>query len=247
MNSFFQYVNTEYPILLEVCRNSSHNKLFRETIDNYHSYVKYKDSPTRNIRYLVYESKSGNHIGAVGISSASIGVSCRDSYIGWDVKTKICNLNKVANNSRFCIIQQNVTIRNASSMTLKMLRMCGSKDWKSKYNDDLILMETFVQPHRDTEYNGHLERNGSVYKADNWIEVGMTSGHSIRKSPILMWAKENGERGRLAREDPEKCIIKYSKYLGDHNKSGYKIESTHKKIVFIRPMVYNWKVILNSI
>lgn len=245
-NDFFELDDQIYPITLDVCLKPKQHKIFRDTIDNYHSYVTYKDSPTRNIRYLVYESKSGNLIGSIGLSSASIAVACRDSYIGWDKKLKMCHLNKLANNSRFCMIQQNVTIKNSASMTLKKLRQVGSIDWKNKYGDDLILLETFVQPDRDEIYNNSDKRNGSVYKSDNWIEVGLTSGSSIRKSPLLLWAREDSERGRLARENKEECLKRYGKYLGSHNSSGYNITETKKKLVFLKPLVKNWKFILNN-
>jgi len=245
-HSFFNIESVKDNIILFNCENSRQNKLFRDTINQYHSYVKYKDSPTRNIRYLVYESKSGNFVGAVGLSSATIAVACRDNYIGWNNTTKMKHLNKVANNSRFCIIQKNTTIKNIASSTLKQLRISGRRDWKERYNDNLILIETFVQPERDAEYNGNANRNGSCYKADNWIEIGMTSGSSIQKSPLLLWAKEKGERGRLARENKEECLKKYGSYLGEYNKSGYKVTESKKKIVFVKPLVFNWKNILNE-
>jgi len=245
-HSFFNIESVKDNIILFNCENSRQNKLFRDTINQYHSYVKYKDSPTRNIRYLVYESKSGNFVGAVGLSSATIAVACRDNYIGWNNTTKMKHLNKVANNSRFCIIQKNATIKNIASSTLKQLRISGRRDWKERYNDNLILIETFVQPERDVEYNGNANRNGSCYKADNWIEIGMTSGSSIQKSPLLLWAKEKGERGRLARENKEECLKKYGSYLGEYSKSGYKVTESKKKIVFVKPLVFNWKNILNE-
>ena len=102
--SFFDYqVKTSSSVYLVECVTPEQNKIFRDTIDKYHSYVKYKDSPTRNIRWLVYESVTGNHIGAIGLSSATIGVGVRDSFIGWDNETKIKNLCHLANNSRFCL------------------------------------------------------------------------------------------------------------------------------------------------
>jgi hypothetical protein len=82
--SFFDYSETiKTPVFLVECTTPEQNKLFRDTINKYHSYVKYKDSPTRNLRWLIYETKSGNHIGAIGLSSATIAISCRDEYIGW--------------------------------------------------------------------------------------------------------------------------------------------------------------------
>ena len=245
-DKFFDVPKSEQSVMLVLCTSPTHNKLFRDTIDNFHSYVKYKDSPTRNIRYLVYEGVSGNHIGAVGISSATIAVACRDAFMGWDNKTKMRHLNKLGNNSRFCLVRDNITVKNAASMCLKQLRIEGAKEWKRKYGDPLILLETFVQPERDDELNGQKNRNGCCYRSDNWIEVGMTSGASIQKSPLLLWAKETGERGRLARENKEECLKIYGKYLGEHNGSGYKVTESKKKIVFVRPLVHNWKTIISN-
>jgi hypothetical protein len=234
------------PIYLLECTSSSENKIFRNTIDKYHSYVKYKNSPTRNIRWLAYETVSGNLIGVVGLSSATIAVTKRDEYIGWDFDTKIKNLGMVANNSRFCLIQKNFTIKNVGSMVLKQLRIVGAKRWEEKYNQKLILLETFVQFDRELELNGHKQRNGSVYLADNWVNVGLTVGSNIRRSPLKLWKKENGERGRLARENPEECLKKYASYLGEHNGHGWKVVDSPKKIVLLKPLIFNWKKMLNT-
>lgn len=243
---FFDITESKLPVILVLCITPSQNKIFRSTIDTYHSYVKYKDSPTRNIRYLVYEGMSGNHIGAVGLSSATIAVACRDAFMGWNNEVKMLHLNKLANNSRFCLIRDNITVENAASMCLKQLRIEGAKEWKEKYGDPLILLETFVQPDRDSELDGQKNRNGCCYRSDNWIAVGMTSGSSIQKSPLLLWAKEKGERGRLARENKEECLKIYGKYLGEHNGSGYKVTESKKKIVFVKPLVHNWKTIISK-
>jgi hypothetical protein len=238
--------NVKNPIYLLECKTPENNATFRRVINTYHSYVKYKDSPTRNIRWLVYETITGNLVGAVGLSSATIAVSKRDSWIGWDNITKMKNLGKVANNSRFCLIQKNFTIKNIGSLTLKQLRIKGAIRWKEKYNEPLVLLETFVQPERNDEYNGHSTRNGSTYLADNWIDVGMTVGSSIQKTPLKLWAKETGERGRLARENPEECLKRYAGYLGEYNSSGFKVTKSPKKIIFLKPLVFNWKKILTS-
>jgi hypothetical protein len=203
--------------------------------------VKYKDSPTRNIRWLVYESESGNQIGSIGLSSATIAVRVRDQYIGWDNETKMKHLGQLANNSRFCLVQKRITIKNAASITLKQLRLEGMKRWKEKYEEDLLLLETFVLEGREKKYDGHKSRSGSCYKADNWIYLGETQGNHIRKSPLKLWAKEKGERGRLAREDPKECLRLHAGYLGESNSSGYQITKVEKKMMFVKPLVWNWK------
>lgn len=240
--SFFDnQVKSKSPVYLVECLTPAQNKLFRDTINTFHSYVKYKDSPTRNIRWLVYESESGNHIGAIGLSSATIAVGVRDKHIGWANDVKIKKLCHLANNSRFCLVPPRITIKNAASSTLKQLRIEGAKRWKSKYGDDLILLETFVQPERGEEYNNHKSRNGSCYLADNWVYVGETQGNHIQKTPLRLWAKEKGERGRLARENPAECLKKYGGYLGEHSDSGYKVTKVAKKIMFVKPLVKDWK------
>ncbi len=229
------------------CTTRSENKTFETIINTYHSYVKYKCTPNRRIHWLVYESKSGNLVGAIGLSSAVLSISDRDNFIGWNNDIKLKHLGMLANNQRFCIIKKNCTIKNVGSMTLKQLRVIGSQRWFEKYNDRLILLETFVQPERSEEFNGFKTRNGSVYRADNWINIGITKGNSIRKSPLKLWAREeNSERGRMARENPTECLKKYSNYLGEHSESGYKITNSPKKIIFVKPLVDNWKEILNE-
>ena len=226
-NSFFEF-NSDYPIILEECKTPSQNKIFRDTINKYHSYKKYTDSPTRNIRWLVYE-KTGNQVGVIGLSSATIAVKVRDDFIGWNNSTKIKNLGMLANNSRFCLVKERFTIKNIGSMTLKRLEIDGSKLWKEKYNQDLILLETFVEPSSD--------RIGCVYKASNWIELGLTSGASFKKCPLLLWQKESGERGKIARENPKLAMEIYGNYEGRK----YIVTQSKQKIMFVKPLIKNWK------
>lgn len=241
--SFFEYkVKSNYPVFLEECKSPEQNKLFRDTINKYHSYRKYTDSPTRNLRWNIYETESGNHIGSIGLSSATIAISCRDNYIGWNKDLRIKNLGMLANNSRCCFIKENITIKNAGSMALKQLEVCGVKRWKERYDQDLILLETFVQPERDEEYNGQKLRVGTIYKATNWLEVGKTTGVSIKKSPDALWRKEKGARGELARSNPKAAREKYGYAEGKE----YIITKSPIKIMFIKPLTKNWKEVLNS-
>jgi hypothetical protein len=121
-------------------------------------------------------------------------------------------------------------------MALKLLREVGSKRWKEKYGDDLIMLETFVQPLIDGSDN---KRNGAVYLADNWIEVGETLGNSIKKAPLLLWQRENSTRGEMARTNPQEAIKRYA--VGREH---YVITESPIKKVFLKPLVKNWKILL---
>jgi len=233
--SFLSY-NCNGDVFLEFVDSPTKMKLFRDNINNFHSYRKYTDSPTRNIRYNIYETKSGNNIGSVGLSSAVISVAVRDKYIGWDRVIKMKNLCHLANNSRFVLVGERITIKNVGSMTLKQLRIDGAKKWKERYGDDLIMLETFVEPDRHKKHNGQKKRNGAIYLSDNWIEIGSTVGSSFKKAPLLLWQKETGLRGELARKDPVAAMEKYG-YGGKQ----YIITKSPIKTMFIKPLVANWK------
>lgn len=231
--SFFDYSNSyEYPIFLQECLNPSQTKIFRDIINTHHSYVKYKDVPQRRINYLIYRSSDGEAIGAIGISSCVLAIGARDNWIGWDKDTRLKNSNKVANNYRFCLVPEN-GIKNVGTMALKLLREVGAKRWQEKYGDELIMLETFVQPLIDGSDN---KRNGAVYLADNWVMIGETLGNSIKKAPLLLWQKEDSKRGEMARNHPEAAIKKYA--VGREH---YVVTQSPIKKVFLKPLVKNWK------
>ena len=233
---FFDYSNQhDYPIFLEECLVPSQTKIFRELINKYHSYVKYVDVPQRRIHYLIYRTSDSVVVGAIGLSSCVLAISVRDKWIGWDKESRLKHSNMVANNYRFCLIPDN-GIKNVGTMALKLLRIEGAKRWKEKYGDDLIMLETFVQPKIDGSNN---KRNGAVYLADNWEFIGKTKGNSIKKAPLLLWQREDSSRGELARNDPEAAIKKYA--VGREH---YVVTKSPIKKVFIKPLVKKWKNIL---
>ncbi len=235
---FFDYSSQyDYPIFFEECLVPAQNKLFRDIINKYHSYVKYSDVPQRRINYLIYRTSDGKPIGAIGISSCVLAISVRDNYIGWDKEARLRNSNMVANNYRFCLTPDN-GIKNVGTMALKLLRIEGGKRWKEKYGDDLVMLETFVQPLIDGSDN---KRNGAVYLADNWSMVGKTKGTSIKKAPVLLWQKENSKRGELARTNPKEAIKKYA--VGNEH---YVVTESPIKKVFVKPLNKKWKRILNG-
>ena len=216
-------------VTFEICESIEDKRIFRNVMNKHHSYMKYKDTCNRRINWLVYESESGNLIGALGINSAILAINPRDKFIGWNKTTRLKNLNKIANNYRFCLIKNNITIDNAGSIVLRSLRKYSRIEWKKKYGDELVLLETLVKN----------QWSGSVYLADNWKYVGMTKGFSFSKAPLKLWQQENSERGRLARENPKEAIERYA--VG---RKQYDIKESDPKKIFVIPLIKNWKEIL---
>lgn len=68
-------------------------------------------------------------------------------------------------------------IPNLGSRILKELRHHAPIEWKRKYGNDLTHIITFVG----------ANKNGAVYKADNWKEIGHTSGLPPHKSTSMKW------------------------------------------------------------
>ena len=87
MSSFFEYNNTD--ITFDEVDNAEKNKLFRDFINKYHSYVKYKVVPQRRINWLIWNG--AELVGAIGISSCVLCVGDRDRWIGWNKEQRIKN------------------------------------------------------------------------------------------------------------------------------------------------------------
>ncbi len=228
MNKFFEYKDAD--IRLDECNTPEKTKIFKDFINQYHSYVKYKVVPQRRINWLVWNGIE--LVGAIGISSCVLCVKDRDNWIGWDKDTRIKLSNQMANNYRFCL-KPDTGIKNLGSRVLKMVRIEGAKRWKERYGDDLILMETYVLKNEN--------RRGAVYLADNWIHVGQTSGVSIKKAPIKHWLSGGSGATPLALKDIDAAIRKYGPK--DENGIGQRmiITESEPKLIFVKPLVKEWK------
>jgi len=228
MSKFFQYKDTE--IILDECNTPEKTKMFKDFINEHHSYVKYKVVPQRRINWLIWYGVE--LVGAIGISSCVLCVKDRDNWIGWDKDMRIAKSNQIANNYRFCLKPDN-GIKNLGSRVLKMVRIEGAKRWKERYGDDLILLETYVLKNEN--------RRGAVYLADNWVHVGQTSGVSIKKAPIKHWLSGGSGASPLARVDIEAAIKKYGPK--DENGIGRRmiITESDPKLIFVKPLVKDWK------
>ena len=215
----------EYILGYKEEKDNSKRMLFREIINKYHKYKKYSDYVGRTINYFV--KKDGKIIGCVGVASGVLALKHRDDFIGWDMKHRLKNLRHIANNYRFCMIE-----KGYGSQVLSLLTKNAKKDWKRKFGDRLVLLETMVASDFSV---------GIVYKASGWIMVGKTKGLSFKSRPSRsLLLKGSKKRANLVKDG------KYSegeyKYCGE--KQIEKAEKVTPKYIFLKPIYKNWKDIL---
>lgn len=102
----------------------------------------------------------------LSFSAAAWKCRVRDQWIGWDYRHQYDRLNLIANNSRFLILPE-WHYPNLGSKVLSLCQQRIGADWQERFGHPLLLMETFVDPARF---------HGTVYRAANWIGLGLTQG-----------------------------------------------------------------------
>ena len=106
-------------------------------------------------------------IAQLSLSAAALKCGVRDRWIGWDFRSQYGRLNLIANNSRFLILP-GWHRRNIGSRVLSLTERRVGADWQTRFGHPLLLLETFVDPQRF---------HGGVYRAANWMELGLTQGY----------------------------------------------------------------------
>ena len=158
-------------------------------IENHHSYVPTNSSVGRRIDWLIYHHQE--LVGMIGLGS-SVYPPPKDilRHLNLTKDEYRIVFNTIANNWRFCMT---TSIKNAGSQILKQLRQKAPMAWKTKYNNDLTHIITFVG----------AGKNGTVYLADNWIRIGETSGLPAHKSSSMKWDSKEGLKEKFVKPTGE--------------------------------------------
>src|SRR5450631_186522 len=110
-------------------------------------------------------------VAQLSLSAAALKCGVRDRWIGWDFRSQYGRLNLIANNSRFLILP-GWNRPNIGSRVLSLTERQVAADWHARFGHRLLLLETFVDPQRF---------HGGVYRAANWMELGLTQGYRRTK------------------------------------------------------------------
>ena len=148
---------------LKPVRNTKLEPLYNSLIHQHH-YLGYRQIVGNHLKYIAFIND--RPVACLGWGSAAWKVKSRDSFIGWQPKTRRDNLHFIANNTRFLILPW-ISIKCLASkiLALNARRICD--DWLQTYNYPLYLLETFVEKNRF---------KATCYKAANWILTGQTKG-----------------------------------------------------------------------
>ncbi len=155
------------PVELKSVRNSKLEPLYNSLVQEHH-YLGYRQIVGHHLKYIAFIDD--RPVACLGWGSAAWSVKSRETFIGWDKKTKENNLHFVANNTRFLILPW-VFVKFLASKILSLNARQISDDWLKIYNQPLYLLETFVEKNRF---------KGTCYKAANWIRTGHTKGTAKR-------------------------------------------------------------------
>lgn len=117
------------------------------------------------LRYLIRSLRYG-WLGGLAFSAAAWRLAARDRWIGWDERARRQHLGQVVCNSRFLILPH-VRVPHLASHGLALSVKRLAADWRERYGDEPVLLETFVDRARF---------KGTSYRAANWTAVGRTRG-----------------------------------------------------------------------
>jgi hypothetical protein len=130
----------------------------KDFVNTNHSYIRWADRPSRKLYWLLYEDEA--LVGVFGLGSAF----ARPKPVAEYMKANQLSFNEVANNIVYCL--NGCKDRNARSRFLGLLRRDAVRWWHERYGDTLRGFQTFILP----------PRTGALYKADNWVQLGSTTG-----------------------------------------------------------------------
>ena len=121
---------------LKPVRNTKLGPLYNSLIHQHH-YLGYRQIVGNHLKYIAFIAD--RPVACLGWGSAAWKLKSRDTFIGWDAKTRKNNLQFVANNTRFLILPW-VSVKCLASklLALNARRICN--DWLQTYKYPLYLL-----------------------------------------------------------------------------------------------------------
>lgn len=127
----------------------------------------------------------GDLVGAISGGAAVFSVPARNQFFRFpklqaryhrDCPERPCqhdHIQAIVDNTLFRLVTDD-SVKNLGSATLRVWREASAILWREIYGVPVIGFETFV----DGDAPEGVPRDGRMYKADNWIDLGRTDGRS---------------------------------------------------------------------
>jgi len=151
------------PVNLKLVSHTPQELLWDQLVRQHH-YLGCRKLLGRRLKYLAFSQE--RPVAALSWSAAALKIRSRDEYIGWSQPQRKAQLHRIVNNSRFLILPW-VRIPHLASHVLGLNIRRLKQDWRTHFDTDVLLLETFVDPGRF---------KATCYKAANWRYVGRTQG-----------------------------------------------------------------------
>jgi hypothetical protein len=172
------------PVTLWLVQRQEERLLWRELVGRHHP-LGHAVPFGAHLRYLIEVARpTPRVVGCVQASSPAWRMAPRDLWIGWSDARRRQALQQVVNNSRFLVLPW-VEVPHLASCVLSKLAREVPRDWEARYGVRPLLLETLVDASRD----------GTCYRAANWIELGPTQGRGRM------------DRGRSRERAPKRIFV----------------------------------------
>lgn len=132
-----------------------------------HHFLGFKQFAGRGLRYIA--EYQGQWVALLGWQTGAFQCGPRDSWLDWPKDLQFQRLHLIGNNTRFLILPGVTGRKNLGSYLMAANLRCLSDDWQAEWGHALELAEAFVNPSL---------HDGAVYKAANFVELGMTKGYA---------------------------------------------------------------------
>jgi hypothetical protein len=150
--------------------------------------------------------ENGRLVAVLVWCAAAWHVQARDETVGWDAVTRSRRLKLVVQLRRFLVLEATRRPNLASQCLGAGLRELVGQ-WEAQHGYRPLLAESFSDPESYA---------GTVYKATNWVQAGLTKGYSQDHTdyyipndrPKKLWLKELAPHAcarMCARELPQAC------------------------------------------
>lgn len=222
------------PINIVKIEDKNQKKVWGYLVNKYH-YLGYKGIIGKQLKYLIYSNNQ--IIAASGWKTGSLNLEARDKFIGWNQEEKQKYLDHIINNTRYLLMPWVKTYNLASYLLSRLIKQVAV-DWENKYEKEVLLFETFIDPRY---------YQGTCYKAANWFLAGKSKGYRKGKQNYQYHGAEKEVYLYVIKKNFREIIGCSQRFLS-HKPTKVKLREEKSSMMLQKmdydPNLINWQKIL---